>query len=187
MIIFLNESIKDAIFYHGSTDRKMEGKKGIHIGTKLAATQALESRIGIPSEGEWDGKRLYGKKLLAGKLRLKELEKIRGYFLITGYNTGRNSDIPDDDYYPTDCKERATYSDGTPISFSSKPIIFPVKIIGNMTNSPQYPHSDTKANGMMMRNLRMGNAKSGYFYKNDGEDAGSISAVVPNGSFLEVL
>jgi hypothetical protein len=56
-----------------------------------------------------------------------------------------------------------------------------------MTNSPNNPHSDDKANSMMIRNLRMGNAKSGYFYTNIGEDEGSISAVVPNSSFLRIL
>lgn len=50
------ESMND-VFYHGSTDKGFHGKKGIHVGTKLAATQALEARIGVPAEGEWDGTR----------------------------------------------------------------------------------------------------------------------------------
>jgi hypothetical protein len=173
------------VFYHGSTDKNLEGKKGIHIGTKLASTEALESRIGVPSKGEWDGKRKYGKTLLAGKKRLKELEKERGYYLVTGYNAGR--DIPEEDYYPTQRKERAVYSDGTPIPFDSKPIVFPVKIKGRMTNSKYNPHTDDKANSMMLRNLKMGNAKSGYYYTNIAEDEGSISAVVPDKSFIEII
>jgi hypothetical protein len=183
---YLNESYNNEnVFYHGSTDKQLLGKKGIHIGTKLAATQALEARIGVPAEGEWDGTREYGKTLLAGKIRLKEIEKERGYYVTTGHNSG--SDVPDDNYYPKERKERATYSDRTPISFNSKPIIFPVKIIGRMTNSPHQPHSDDRANSMMIRNLKMGNAKSGYFYTNIGEDEGSISAVVPNESFLKII
>jgi len=172
------------LFYHGSTDKNLEGKNGIHIGTKLAATQALEARIGVPSEGEWDGTREYGKTLIAGKKRLKEIEKKRGYYVTTGYNSG--SDIPEDDYYPTDRKTRAVYSDRTPIPFNSSPIIFPVEIMGRMSNTPYTPHSDDRANSMMLRNLKMGNAKSGYFYTNIGEDEGSISAVVPNSSFLQI-
>jgi len=56
-----------------------------------------------------------------------------------------------------------------------------------MTNSPYKPHTDEKANSMMLRNLKMGNAKSGYYYENIGEDSGSISAVVPDASFLQIL
>ena len=56
-----------------------------------------------------------------------------------------------------------------------------------MSNTPMKPHGDTRANSMMLRNLKMGNARVGYYYKNDGEDVGSISAVVPDGSFLSVV
>ncbi len=181
---YLNESYNDNnTFYHGSTDKNLSGKKGIHIGTKLAATQALESRIGVSSEGEWDGTRAYGKTLLAGKRRLKEIENERGYYVTTGYNCG--GDIPEDDYYPIERNKRAKYSNGTPISLDLKPIVFPVKIIGKMTNSPYRPHTDEIANSMMLRNLKIGNAKSGYYYINIGEDEGSISAVVPDASFLK--
>jgi len=181
---FLFESYS-SIFYHGSTDKNLKGKKGIHIGTKLAATQALEARIGVPADGEWDGKRVYGKTLLAGKKRLKELELTRGYFLTTGFQCRK--DLPEENYYPTESKQRAVYSDGTKISFNCKPIIFPVKIVGRMTNSPSHPHNDIKANSMMMRNLKMKNAKSGYYYVNISEDEGSISAVVPDASFLKII
>lgn len=192
MKLYINESQilkefndKGKTYYHGSTDKKLEGKRGIHVGTQLAATQALESRIGVPAQGQWDGTRKYGETLLAGKKRLKELEKQRGYYLTTGYNAG--SDVPEEDYYPSERDQKAVYSDGTQVSLNSRPIVFPVKIIGKMTNSPAYPHSDMKANSMMMRNLKMGNARRGYYYVNDGEDVGSISAVVPDASFLKVI
>ena len=38
---------------------------------------------------------------------------------------------------------------------------------------------------MMHGQLKKGNARRGYFYQNDGEDAGSISAVVPSWSHLK--
>ena len=187
--IFTSENsdryMHNRIWWHGSPNKSLSGKKGIHIGSKKAATQALESRIGVPSQGVWDGTREYGKTLLAGNKRLLELEKERGYMLITGYNAGK--DLPNDDYYPTERTYRAKFSDGTEIPFDSKPIIYQVAITGKMTNSPSNPHSDQKANSMMMRNLKMGNAKSGYYYVNIGEDSGSISAVVPDASFLRIL
>ena len=182
---FLNENYSGSRgFYHGSANKDLSGKKGIHIGTKLAATQALQARIGVPAEGEWDGTREYGKTLLAGKEALKRKKDELGYYCDSGYNCG--SDVPEDDYYTTDRNYRAVYSDNNQIPFDSKPIVFPVRIIGQMTNTPNNPHTDEKANIMMMRNLKMGNAKSGYYYKNIGEDEGSISAVVPNKSFLEI-
>lgn len=173
------------VFYHGSTDKKLLGTRGIHVGTKLAATQALQARIGVPAEGEWDGKREYGKTLLAGKTQLQKLNQQKGYFLETGFNAGQ--DVPQNNYYPYQRTEKATYSDKSPIPLDSKPIVFPVKIIGKMTNSPSNPHTDTKANSMILANLKKNNAKSGYYYLNDGEDYGSISAVVPDASFLQIL
>lgn len=56
-----------------------------------------------------------------------------------------------------------------------------------MSNSSWTPHSDMKANAMMLRHLKQNNAKIGYYYINEGEDEGSISAVVPNSSFLKIL
>jgi len=183
---FINEIyINHTVFYHGSTNKNFEGKKGIHIGTKLAATQALQARIGVPAKGEWDGTREYGKTLLAGKNSLKRKDKELGYFCETGFNCG--NDVPENDYYPNQRNERATYSDGTQIPYNSKPVVFPVRIIGNMTNTPRNPHNDITANSLMVRNLKLGNARSGYYYVNDGEDSGSISAVVPNKSFLQAV
>lgn len=169
-------------FFHGSTDKDLSGKKGIHIGTHEAAKQALEARIGVPAKGEWDGTREYGQTLLAGK---KSLAKPENKWKSTGYNVG--SDLPDDDYYPGDRDYKATYSDRTEIPMDCKPIIFEVRIIGRMTNTTSTPHEDFKANGMMNRALKKGNAKSGFYYENVGEDAGSISAVVPDKSFLQII
>lgn len=170
-------------FYHGSTDKNLSGKNGIHVGSKLAATQALESRIGVPAQGEWDGTREYGKTKMAGKESLARLEKERGYYLISGYNAGR--DVPEEDYFPEQRKEKAEYSDGTPIPLNSKPIIFPVKIVGQMNNTPNWGlKTDQIANSLMMRGLKKGNVKNGFYYINDGEDEGSISAVVPNKDWL---
>lgn len=173
------------IFYHGSTNDLLSGKTGIHIGTYKAAKQALEARIGVPAKGEWDGTRQYDKTLLAGKKTLKRIQEQEGRFVSTGHNCG--DDVPEEDYYPTQRDKIPNYSDGSNIELDSKPIIFPVKIIGKMTNSPYNPHSDVTANALMRRNLKLRNAKSGYYYINDAEDVGSISAVVPNGNFLQRL
>lgn len=182
-IQFLLESTQN-FFYHGTPDKNTIGKKGIHIGTKLAATQALDSRIGVPVLEEWDGTREYGKTKLAGKKTLKQKQHELGYYCATGFNCG--SDIPEEDYYPTQRKERAKYSDGSLIPFTAKPIILKVSIVGQMSNTPNNPHSDSKANSMILRNMKLNNAKSGYFYTNDAEDEGSISAVVPDFSFLKL-
>jgi hypothetical protein len=182
---YINPIKKTDVFYHGSTDKNMSGKNGIHVGTKLAATQALQARIGVPAEGEWDGTRAYGETLLAGRKTLELKNTELGYNCTTGYNCGK--DLPEEDYYPTQREYRASFSDGTPIPFNCKPIVFPVKITGQMTNTQSYPHTDDKANSMMKRNLKMGNAKSGYYYTNIAQDSGSISAVVPDKSFLEIL
>jgi len=179
---FLTESA--GVFFHGSTDKNLSGKNGIHVGSKLAATQALESRIGVPAQGEWDGTKEYGKTLLAGKKTLQRLDKERGYYVTTGFNVG--SDVPEEDYLPTDRKQRAEYSDGTKIPMDSNPIVFPVKIKGPMLNTPRDPKTDQMANSLIMRGLRKGNARNGFYYINDGEDEGSISAVVPDASFLSL-
>lgn len=171
-------------FYHGSTDTSFSGKRGIHIGSKLAATQALEARIGVPAEGEWDGTREYGKTYLAGTKSLKRREIERGYYLTTGFNAFK---VPEEDYLPAEREEKAKYSDGSEIPMDSKPNVFRVKIVGPMNNTQQTPKTDTAANSLILRQLKLGRAKNGYFYENEGEDSGSISAVVPNGSWLKIV
>lgn len=179
----LKENIDNATYYHGtSTNEIFNGKYCIHIGTKQAATEALEARIGIPAEGEWDGTREYGKTLLAGR---KDIDSNKyGKYRLTGFNC----DAQDENYYPQNTKGKlATYSDGTIVPLTSKPKIFKVKIIGKMTNTPDTPISDIRANSSMKSLMNRGIAKSGYYYKNEAEDSGSISAVVPNKSFLKII
>jgi len=171
-----------SIYYHATASGVLfDSKYGIHIGTLKAATQAMEARIGIPAEGTWDGTREYGKTLLAGR---KAIESGKyGQYRLSGFNV----DAPEENYYPQDSKAKASFSDGTPVSPAMKPNILKVKIVGKMTNTPETPLSDVKANATIKAILKRGEGKSGYYYKNDGEDYGSISAVVPNKSFLQVI
>ena len=171
------------VFYHGTPSGVISDKaKGIHVGTLQAATEALEARIGIPAEGHWDGKREYCKTLLAGKkaIRSGKYGKYR--------ESGFNSDAPEDDYYPADTKGKsAKYGDGSVIPMTVKPKIFKVGIVGKMTNTPGTPLSDMKANATIKAMLKKGTARNGYYYINDGEDSGSISAVVPSKAHLGIL
>ena len=172
---------QDEPFYHGSpSGRFVPGQRGIHVGSKNAATQALEARIGVPAEGEWNGQREYGKTLLAGKKRLQAdfPHKV----------TGHNVFAPDEDYFPHQHpKGLPKYSDQTQVNPIEKPHVFPVRIKGSMSNAPHMPMTDTQANAIMARQLKLNNAKRGYYYRNIGEDEGSISAVVPHESFIERL
>lgn len=161
----------DNIFYHGTTNKSMIGTNGIHLGSYKASKEALEARIGTPANGEWDGTKKYGETLLKGNNNLGKYGK-------TGYNCG--DDIPDENYLPTDRKIKAKYSDGKLIPIDSYPIIFKVKIIGDMEEEII---SDEKAN-------HLGNnshSPIGYYYKNISEDEGSVSAVVPNNTWLKIL
>jgi hypothetical protein len=167
-------------WWHGSASGDLRGgTTGLHLGTKEAATDALRASIGWPASGEWDGTREYGKTLLAGKNTLNKM----GKYLITGHNC----DAPDHDYYIHEHPKPPVFSNGEALPWNVKPSIKPFKIIGKMTNTPWSPHDDFKANGYMKASLKKGNAKNGYYYKNDGEDAGSISAVVPNGSHVQQI
>lgn len=169
------------IFWHGSPSGEMRGSfNGLHLGTKEAARQALEARIGIPADGsDWDGTREYGKTLLAGAATQRKLRE-QGRNTETGFNSG----APEEDYYPTG---KATYGDRSPIPMSAKPSLKAFRLIGPMSNSRYQPHEDFKANGYMQAQITKGRAKRGYFYENVGEDAGSISIVVPNGDHLEPI
>jgi len=167
------------VFWHGSPSGSLVGAtNGIHVGTYRAAEEALNARIGIPAAGYWDGTRAYGQTLLAGKKRMKDLGE---------YPTGFNVDAPEEDYFPGDAKSRAKYSGGQEVDFASRPVISPVKIVGEMSNHRGKPMADFKANGQMSAMKKRGIAKRGYFYTNDGEDAGSISAVVPSREHLEEM
>lgn len=165
------------IWWHGSpTNDYRGGVTGLHLGTKKAAEEALTARIGHPLEGYWDGTREYGKTKLCGQYTLRE----RGI-----HSTGYNCDAPIEDFFPTEMDERATVGNGVVVPFESKPSIKPFKIVGPMSNTPQNPYDDFKANGYMKASLKKGNAKRGFYYRNVGEDAGSISAVVPNANHIE--
>jgi hypothetical protein len=166
------------VYYHGSPSGDLRGgTSGLHLGTHEAATQALEARIGKPAEGSWDGTREYGKTRLMGKINQNKTKFS---------STGHNSDAPDHDYYPHEHKNpEHKYANGESMPNSVKPNIKGYNLIGPMSNNPHTPHEDFKANGYMQASLKKGNAKRGYFYKNVGEDEGSISAVVPNGSHVK--
>ncbi|VVB55131.1 Uncharacterised protein [uncultured archaeon] len=165
------------VYWHGSASGNLRGgATGLHLGTKEAATIALEARIGIPADGKgWTGNREYGKTLLAGKKTLHKLDP-KG-FNVTGYNV----EAPKEDYYPD---KTLFYPDGTPMPMTVKPEVAPYIILGEMTNTPSNAYNDWKANGYMKASLKKGNAKRGFFYINEGEDTGSVSVVVPNGSHV---
>ena len=157
--------------WHGSPAGK-EGLQtgshsGIHVGTQEAARQALNARIGTPQHGDWDGTREYGKTPL-----------VRG--MGNGY-AAREWGRDDEPRLPSG---EAKYSDGTKIPMTAKPDLFPVRIVGEMTNQPRSAHDDFKANGLMAGQIKRGTARRGYYYTNAAEDEGSVSAVVPNRAHL---
>jgi hypothetical protein len=158
--------------WHGTPSGDLQGgTTGLHIGTRQAATEALEARIGIPADGKgWDGSREYGKTLLAGKDRINSGQF--GKYRLSGYNT----DAPNADYYPT---KMPTVGKSVPVDPTWKPWLRPVLIVGEMTNTRSSPISDAAANRKIQR-------KRGAFYTNEGEDAGSVSAVLPNGESVRV-
>ena len=165
-----NSHVERNEWWHGTPSGRFP-LNNIHVGSKKAAHEALTATIGHPVEGEWDGTREYGKTLLAGK---KTLEA-RG-IPITGYSV----DAPLEDHYPTG---KAAYSDGTQVSSSEKPNMLRFKIKGKMTSHPHTPRTDMAANAIMKRK----GIKQGIYYVNEGEDPGSISAVVPSVEHLEQI
>jgi len=168
-------------YWHGSPSGELRGSRsGIHIGSRLAAKQALEARIGSRADGkDWDGTQSYGDTLLAGKDTLKK---------IGVHETGFNTHGITEDFYLKDHPEvKAKYSSGDLVPLQSKPNLFQVKLIGPMSNTVHTPYDDFKANGYMAASIKRGNAKKGFFYKNVSEDEGSISAVVPNAAHLEIV
>ena len=172
------------IYWHGSASGDLRGgSAGLHLGTREAATQALNARIGVPASGEWNGMREYGKTKLAGQRTLRKIDP-RGYN-ITGHNVG----APEEDYFPHEhpSGSRHRYANGEEMPHTVKPSIRPYRIVGSMSNTPQNPHEDFRANGYMRAALKKGNARRGYYYRNVGEHAGSISAVVPNGSHVREI
>jgi hypothetical protein len=178
----VDEALDDSgAYWHGTPSGDLRGGvTGLHVGTKRAATEALEARIGIPADGKgWNGDREYGKTLLAGKKRIRSEQF--GKYRETGYNV----DAPEEDFYPTEITQPMVSSE-VPVDYSWKPYVRPVLIVGKMTNSPQSAMADSKANATMGSLLKRGMAKNGYFYVNEGEDTGSVSAVLPNGEHTRV-
>jgi len=163
------------VFWHGTAGDLRGGKTGLHVGTYEAARQALEARIGVPAVGEWDGTRVYGETLLAGKRTLQR----KGEYLESGANAG---DIPEHDYLPMG---RASFSDNSRVPMTAKPVIMPVRVKGKMTRKSSA--GDDYANKTMFKRLKVGNKEKGIFYENMGEDVGSVSATVPSVSHLEMV
>lgn len=161
-------------FWHGSPNGQagvITASNGIHVGTQQAAREALNARIGTPQHGDWDGTREYGKTLLVPGER-------------TGYGTNwHRKGWGSEPRYPDGS---ATYGTGkdVPIPLDVKPHLFPVRIIGEMTNTRHDPHPDFHANGYMSGQIKRGRARRGYYYRNVGEDEGSVSAVVPDAKHL---
>ena len=165
------EHLNGRQFFHGTPNGEVGSTVaayGVHVGTHEAAKQALEAKIGRPATGSWDGTRTYGQTLVRS----------------TGAGYGIMNPQGSEPHLPTG---EATYPGGSPVPMDVKPNIVPVSITGRMTNTPQTPHDDFRANGMMAGQLKRGRARSGYFYSNVGEDAGSVSAVVPSAAHLKRL
>lgn len=143
--------------FHGSPNGVVGmkvAKYGLHVGTKRAALEALSARVGSA------GDRPTG----ATTARTTDAE-----LQDTLENTRRNPKM----------SGKASYSDGSKV-YAPDPKVIGGRVSGKMTNTPRTPHEDFKANGMMAGQLKRGRAKSGYYYQNVGEDAGSISAVLPS-------
>ena len=165
-------------YWHGTPSGDLRGgMTGLHVGTKQAAMEALEARIGIPADGRgWDGTREYGKTLLAGRDRVASGQF--GKYRDSGYNM----DSPKDDFYAED-HELPTVGNDVKVDPSWKPWIRPVLIVGDMDKRKK---TDSAANSLMYKLLSQGKATRGFYYENDGEDAGSVSAVLPNGDHVKI-
>ena len=176
------------VWYHGSPTGVPGATGQIHLGTAAAARMALEARIGVPADLHgWRGNREYGKTLLAGKDTLEAIERgdktYYNKYPATGHNCG--DDVPRKDYYPTERKEVPKMGrEQTPMTMDLKPAVRSYQISGAMKNTPSTPYSDTTANRLANAQQTKGNGKNGFYYKNEGEDTGSISAVVPSRAHL---
>jgi hypothetical protein len=172
------------VWYHGSPTGEPGPTGPVHVGTAQAAKEALEARIGIPADGKgWNGDRKYGETLIAGKDTLAALAKqgYHGGYPESGYNAGGpNKPVPKEDYYPTDRRaDAAVFGDKTPIPFDAKPSVAQYNIVGRMNNTVNRPGTDNGANRQTHRTMT-----GGLYYKNVGEDSDSISAVVPDRTYL---
>jgi len=178
----------DGVFWHGTPSGDLRGGQyGLHVGTYQAASEALEARIGRRADGKpWDGTQAYG------DTPLDQDRHSHRWHPDTRTWTHEVTRMP-----PALPTGRATYGDGTPVPLDARPSVVPVRIVGPMSNTPNNPHPDWKANGYMHAQLTRGRARRGYYYTNEGEGVAtdpltgnikySISAVVPNGDHLQLL
>lgn len=159
--------------WHGSPSGDLRGApNGLHIGTRQAAEDALNARVGKPADDRpWDGSRELGGTPVHGS----------AYHIL---NTEDRSWTRHEELGPFLPKTGGRYADGSEIPLTAKPRIDALDIAGRMTNTTSTPHEDFKANGYMSAAKKRGTAKSGYYYTNVSEDEGSISAVVPDGSYV---
>lgn len=167
------------IMWHGSPSGDLRGgTSGLHLGTFDAAKQALDARIGIPAQGNWEGTSKYGDTMLAGRNRLLEIDP-------RGYNrSGYNIDAPVENYIPM---RELKYANGDVMPMDVTPAVLPYRIIGPMKNSFYSPMDDARANGVMQGLLKRGQARNGLYYRNIGEDAGSVSAALPGPDHVEPI
>ena len=171
------------VWYHGSPTGFPGPTGAIHVGTQAAARMALEARIGIPADLQgWSGNREYGKTLLAGANKLGSIERGETSYYDKYPSSGYNMDAPKDDYYPT--KMPTMGREQTPMTPGMRPAVRAYQISGPMGNRPDTPYSDMQANKLAKAQQTRGNGKNGFYYKNIGEDSGSISAVVPSRNHL---
>jgi len=174
----------DHAYWHGSPNGEAGAKiaaYGIHVGTYEAAKQALEARVGKRPDGKpWDGT-MSLREAGIKEATYHEPNKKPGGGWFDGPATRWEDRIPGKVYN----SRGPVFSDGSPVPIDSHPAMVPLRIVGPMTNTPSSPHSDWKANGYMVASLKRGNARRGFFYTNEGEDAGSISAVVPSRAHLQ--
>ena len=83
--------------------------------------------------------------------------------------------------------EASWYSNGDNIPYTVTPDVRPYEIVGDMFNSRSAPLADDDAAYRMIMDKKGGQAKRGYYYSNDAEDVGSISATVPTASHLREI
>jgi hypothetical protein len=180
LIDLICEASVPIVFWHGSPSGDLRGSHyGLHLGSRDAAREALEARIGVRADGhDWDGGSEYGKTMLAGSQTLKRLGR---------WATGFNARLPVEDFLPENGLERAVFSNREQVALTARPSIQGYHIVGAMKNKPNNPLTDDHANRWMIKQKAMGTADRGCYYDNEGEDAGSVSAVVPDGSFVKAI
>jgi hypothetical protein len=162
------------VWWHGSPSGDLSGGKHklLHVGSFKSAMQALNFAIGTPVEGFWDGTREYGKVKLCGQKTMNRRRlPVEGYFHFA----------PDEDFYMCDqpLGKQPLYADNTKIPLTVKPSIYRLKIKGEMQNTQDRPMPDAAIQFEIEPRQSRLRKKQGYFYRNEFEDSGSISAMLP--------